>query len=220
MVLLGPTVLEIDCFSLLFKITNFFKFKNNKKLSSRPAWKSLTHFRNRIDFLVFIIPVQILTPLKEICKSMIVSFVEAQTWSVKMESSQLSAMYLEMLSGVSRDYKIDWRRQISNHNLRHTAELWWRLTQSHTQIGQRFFFFNFQNVLKSKGIAFEMSCKKGRQRLPCMNFDWFPSLLFSLSGGLSWSAGVTTCLMSLWLTCCGWTHTSKAQISKGACFWV
>ena len=82
-VLLGPTILEIDCFPLLLKITNFFKFKNNKKLSSWPPWKSLTHFRNRIDFLVFIIPVQILTPLKEICKSMIVSFVEAKTWSVK-----------------------------------------------------------------------------------------------------------------------------------------
>lgn len=167
MVLLGPTVLEIDCFSLLFKITNFFKFKNNKKLSSRPAWKSLTHFRNRIDFLVFIIPVQILTPLKEICKSMIVSFVEAQTWSVKMESSQLSAMYLEMLSGVSRDYKIDWRRQISNHNLRHTAELWWRLTQSHTQIGQRFFFFLiFRMSWKVKGLLLKWAVRRAGKGYP------------------------------------------------------
>lgn len=31
---------------------------------------------------------------------------------------------------------------------------------------------------------------------------------------LLWPLGVATCLMCLWLTCCGWTHTSKARISR------
>lgn len=32
--------------------------------------------------------------------------------------------------------------------------------------------------------------------------------------------GVAVSFMCLWVTCCGWTHTSKTKIDERVCFWV
>lgn len=37
---------------------------------------------------------------------------------------------------------------------------------------------------------------------------------------LPMAMGVATSFMCLWVTCCGWTHTSKTKINERVCFWV